>query len=29
VIQWRDLIDFEFVPVVSSKDTMETIGPAL
>jgi hypothetical protein len=29
VIQWRDLMDFEIVPVVSSKDTMETIGPAL
>jgi tRNA splicing endonuclease len=29
VIQWRDLIDFEIVPVVSSKDTVETISPAL
>jgi hypothetical protein len=29
VIQWHELIDFEIVPVVSSKDTMETIGPAL
>ena len=29
VIQWRDLMDFEIVPVVSSKDTMEAIGPAL
>jgi hypothetical protein len=29
VIRWRDLIDFEIVPVVSSKDTMETISPAL
>ncbi len=29
VIQWRDLMDFEIVPVVSSKDTMETISPAL
>ena len=29
VIQWHDLIDFEIVPVVSSKDTMETISPAL
>jgi hypothetical protein len=29
VIQWRDLMDFEIVPVVSSKDTMETINPML
>jgi len=29
VIQWNDLIDFEIVPVISSKDTMETIGPML
>jgi hypothetical protein len=29
VIKWHDLMDFEIVPVVSSKDTMETIGPAL
>ncbi len=29
VIKWHDLIDFEIVPVVSSKDTMETIGPSL
>ncbi len=29
VIRWRDLMDFEIVPVVSSKDTMETISPAL
>jgi hypothetical protein len=29
VIRWQDLIDFEIVPVVSSKDTMETISPAL
>jgi len=29
VIRWRDLMDFEIVPVVSSKDTMEAIGPAL
>jgi hypothetical protein len=29
VIQWRDLMDFEIVPVLSSKDTMETISPAL
>jgi len=29
MMQWRDLIDFEIVPVVSSKDAMETINPAL
>ena len=29
MMQWRDLIDFEIVPVISSKDTMETINPAL
>jgi len=29
VIQWHDLMDFEIVPVVSSKDTMETISPTL
>jgi hypothetical protein len=29
VIQWHDLIDFEIIPVVSSKDTMQTISPAL
>jgi len=29
VIRWRDLMDFEIVPVLSSKDTMETISPAL
>ena len=29
VIRWHDLIDFEIVPVVSSKDTMETISHAL
>jgi hypothetical protein len=29
VIRWHDIIDFEIVPVVSSKDTMETISPAL
>jgi hypothetical protein len=29
VIRWHDLMEFEIVPVVSSKDTMETIGPAL
>jgi hypothetical protein len=29
VIRWHDLIDFEIAPVVSSKDTMETISPVL
>ena len=29
VIQWQDLIDFEIVPVVPSKQTMETITPIL
>lgn len=28
-IQWQDLIDFEIVPVVPSKQTMETITPML
>ena len=29
VMQWRDLVDFEIVPVVQSKQTMETISPLL
>ena len=29
VMKWYDLVDFEIVPVVSSKDTMETVTPAL
>jgi hypothetical protein len=29
VIQWQDLIDFEIIPVVPSKQTMETISPML
>ena len=29
VIQWQDLVDFEIVPVVPSKQTMETITPLL
>jgi hypothetical protein len=29
VIKWHDLMDFEIVPVVSSKDTMETVSPSL
>jgi hypothetical protein len=29
VAQWQELIEFEFVPVVSSKETGETIAPLL
>ena len=29
VIRWQDLIEFEIVPVVPSKETMETITPML
>jgi hypothetical protein len=29
VIQWQDLIDFEFVPVVPSKETTETVSSML
>ena len=29
VIRWHDLIDFEIIPVVPSKETMETVSPAL
>ena len=29
VTQWQDLVDFEFVPVVPSKETMEAISPML
>jgi hypothetical protein len=29
VARWSDLMDFEIVPVVPSKDTVETISPAL
>ena len=29
VVQWQELIEFEFVPVVSSKETGETIAPLL
>jgi hypothetical protein len=29
VTQWHDLIEFEFIPVVPSKETMEAITPAL
>ncbi len=27
--QWQDLVDFEIVPVVPSKDTTDTIDPML
>jgi len=29
VFEWQDLIEFEIVPVVSSKETTETIDPML
>ena len=29
VVRWQDLIEFEFVPVVPSKDTAETVAPLL
>jgi len=29
VFEWQDLIEFEIVPVVSSKETTETINPML
>ncbi len=29
VTRWHDLIDFEFVPVVPSKETAETVTPML
>ena len=29
VFEWQDLIDFEIVPVVSSKETTDTITPML
>jgi hypothetical protein len=29
VTRWRDLIEFEFVSVVPSKETVETITPSL
>jgi hypothetical protein len=28
VLQWHDLIDFEIVPVVSSKDTAGVVAPS-
>ena len=29
VVQWQDLIEFEIIPVVPSKDTKEAIAPLL
>jgi Protein of unknown function (DUF3303) len=29
VVQWQELIEFEFVPVIPSKETGETIAPLL
>lgn len=29
ILQWQDLGEFEIVPVVPSKETMETISPLL
>ncbi len=29
VVRWQDLIEFEFVPVVPSKDTADTVAPLL
>jgi hypothetical protein len=29
VVQWQELIEFEFVPVVPSQETGETIAPLL
>jgi len=29
VTQWQDLCEFEFVPVVPSKDTVDIITPSL
>lgn len=29
VARWQDLIEFEFIPVVPSKETVETITPFL
>jgi hypothetical protein len=29
VVQWQELIEFEFVPVVPSKETAQTIAPLL
>ena len=29
VVQWRDLVEFEIVPVAPSKETAETLAPLL
>ena len=29
VVRWRDLMEFEIIPVVPSKETVETITPLL
>ena len=29
VVQWRDLAEFEIVPVVPSKETLEAVSPML
>jgi hypothetical protein len=29
VTQWHDLIEFEFIPVAPSKETVEAISPVL
>jgi len=29
VLRWADLIEFEFIPVVPSNDTAETVAPLL
>ena len=29
IARWRDLIEFEVVPVVPSQETVETLGPLL
>jgi hypothetical protein len=29
MLKWQDLVEFEIIPVVPSKETMETITPML
>ncbi len=29
VLQWRDIVEFEIIPVVPSKQTAEGLGPSL
>jgi hypothetical protein len=29
VLHWRDLVEFEIVPVVASQETRETVAPLL